>query len=149
MTNQITTILLIGLLMIGGQVFCQNLKTKDKQAILQLLAQQESCWNEGDLACFMRTAYWQSDSLTFIGSKGLTHGWQSTLDNYRRSYPNQQAMGKLHFDILSMQKAGSRAAYVVGKWSLAREGLDDLSGHFSLLWRKIKGQWRIVSDHSS
>jgi ketosteroid isomerase-like protein len=37
---------------------------------------------------------------------------------------------------------------VIGKWHLKREA-GDLSGHFTLLWKKIKGQWLIVADHSS
>jgi ketosteroid isomerase-like protein len=41
------------------------------------------------------------------------------------------------------------AAFVIGKFFLTRPQKGDASGHFSLLWRKIKGQWLIVADHSS
>jgi hypothetical protein len=41
------------------------------------------------------------------------------------------------------------AAVVIGKWSLKREKAGDLSGYFTLLLKKINGQWLIVSDHSS
>lgn len=92
--------------------------------------------------------YWQSDSLMFIGKSGVTRGWQATLDNYKRGYPDRAAMGTLTFTLVSMQPTGSKSALVVGKWHLARtEG--DLQGHFSLLWKKLKGKWVIVADHSS
>jgi ketosteroid isomerase-like protein len=40
-------------------------------------------------------------------------------------------------------------AYVIGRWHLTRPQIGDAGGHYTLLWRKIKGQWVIVSDHSS
>jgi hypothetical protein len=36
----------------------------------------------------------------------------------------------------------------VGKWMLQRS-IGNLSGHYTLLLRKIRGQWKIVADHSS
>lgn len=111
------------------------------------MAVQETAWNQGDLEGFM-DGYWRSDSLRFIGSKGLTYGWQSTLNNYKKSYPNPEAMGKLKFTILAVEKLSKHAAFVIGKWHLSRKA-GDLSGQYTLLWRKIKGKWVIVADHSS
>lgn len=119
-----------------------------ERSIRGIMAEQEAAWNRGDLPAFMQ-GYWQSDSLRFIGSRGLTHGWQTTLDNYRKGYPDRAAMGTLKFNILSVEKLSRRSAFVIGKWHLARGEKGDLSGHYTLLWRKIKGQWVIVADHSS
>ena len=57
-------------------------------------------------------------------------------------------MGQLKFTILSVEQLSKRSAYVIGKWRLARKA-GDLSGHYTLLWKKIKGKWVIVADHSS
>jgi len=38
--------------------------------------------------------------------------------------------------------------FVVGKWHLSRT-IGDLDGIFTLLFKKIKDTWVIVSDHSS
>lgn len=122
-------------------------QSADHQAIRQVMADQELAWSRGDLEGFM-AGYWRSDSLRFIGSKGLTYGWQKTLDNYKKGYPTPEAMGKLTFTVLSIEKLSKHSAYVVGKWHLART-VGDLSGHYTLLWRKIKGKWVIVSDHSN
>lgn len=119
----------------------------DEKKIRQIMAEQERAWNRGDLAGFMH-GYWNSDSLRFIGSRGLTYGWRQTLENYKKGYPDQAAMGQLKFTIISVEKTGKRAAFVIGKWHLTRQA-GDLSGHFTLLWRKINGHWVIVADHSS
>ena len=80
----------------------QGIKPKDKSAILEIMASQEMSWNKGDLEGFMN-GYWLSDSLRFIGKSGITYGWQPTLANYQRSYPDKAAMGKLKFTILRVE----------------------------------------------
>ena len=122
-------------------------QTSDHQAIRRIMADQEAAWSRGDLEGFM-AGYWKSDSLRFIGSSGLTYGWQQTLDNYKKGYPDLDAMGKLTFTILSVEKLSKRNAFVIGKWYLARKS-GDLNGYYTLLWRKIKGNWVIVADHSN
>lgn len=111
------------------------------------MAEQEDAWNRGDIAAFMQH-YWTSDSLLFIGQSGLNYGWQTTLDNYKKSYPDRQAMGRLQFTNRKVEVIDSLNAFVVGKWELLRVA-DTLSGHYSLLWKKIDGHWAIVADHSS
>ena len=115
--------------------------------INRLMEEQEEAWSAGDLEDFMEH-YWKSDSLVFIGKSGVNYGWQTTLENYRDSYPDKAAMGELTFENLSIEKLSDKHTFVIGKWHLKRsEG--DLSGHYSLLWKKIDGEWKIVSDHSS
>ena len=119
----------------------------DETAIRQTIATQEADWNRADIEAFMG-GYWKSDSLMFIGSRGVTYGWQPTLDSYKKGYPNAEAMGKLTFTILSLQILSPESAYVIGKWHLARTK-DEVGGHFTLLWKKISGKWLIVADHTS
>lgn len=139
----IRSILLAAGLLAGTAVFGQNAADD----IRALLARQTTAWNKGDLEGFMQT-YWQHDSLLFVGKSGVTRGWQQTLDNYRRGYPNTDAMGQLAFDILEVRPLDDRHFFVVGKWMLQRKA-GDLNGHYTLLLRKIGGEWKIVADHSS
>ena len=120
---------------------------RNARAILDLLDTQTAAWNKGDLQAFMK-GYWENDSLRFIGKSGITYGWSNTLANYKRGYPDTAAMGKLNFTILVVKKLSPRYYEVVGKWYLKRS-IGDASGHYTLLLRKIKGSWVIVSDHSS
>lgn len=125
----------------------QDLPEKDKKEILVVLRDQQDAWNKGDLEGFM-AGYWRSDSLKFIGKKGLTYGWKNTLENYKKSYPDVSAMGKLSFEIISVELIENDAALVIGKWQLEREP-DNPSGYFTLVWKKTGGKWLIVADHSS
>ena len=120
---------------------------RNARAILDLLDTQTAAWNKGDLQGFMK-GYWENDSLRFIGKSGITYGWSNTLANYKRGYPDTAAMGKLNFTILVVKKISPRYYEVVGKWYLKRS-IGDANGHYTLLLRKIKGSWVIVSDHSS
>lgn len=125
-----------------------NAQTKDKQRILSILDAQTKYWNAGDLENFMK-GYWKSDSLMFIGKSGITYGYNNTLENYKKSYPTRDAMGILKFNILKVEKIAADAYFVVGKWHLTREKVGDVQGHYTLLFKKIKGEWVIVADHSS
>ena len=57
-------------------------------------------------------------------------------------------MGKLKFEILDMSKLSENTVHMVGKWDLNRE-MGNIGGHFTLVWRKMGGEWLIVSDHTS
>ena len=111
------------------------------------MKQQQECWNAGDLECFM-DSYWKSDKLVFVGGNGITYGWQTTLDNYKKRYPTRAAMGTLTFELLILEPLSEDFWSVVGKWSLERKE-DNPNGHFSLIFRKLGNEWVIVSDHTS
>ena len=120
---------------------------KDKAEILNMLKKQEAAWNTGNLDDFM-IGYWNNDSLLFIGKSGPKYGYTTTLENYKKSYSDTAQMGKFTSTIISVQKLSPQYYFVVGKWFLKRS-VGDISGHFTLLLKKIKGQWVIVADHSS
>lgn len=122
-------------------------QSPDEVAVRKTLANQTTAWNQGNLEEFM-SGYWKSDSLMFIGKAGLTYGWQSTLNNYKKGYPDTTAMGKLDFDIIEVRRLSVLYFFVVGKWHLART-IGDLRGTFTLLFKKVKDKWVIVADHSS
>jgi len=122
-------------------------QSNDELAIKQALNEQIEAWNKGDIERFMKT-YWENDSLMFIGKGGIKYGWNNTLNNYKRNYPDTVAMGKLSFNILKISQLSPEYIYVVGKWHLQR-GIGDLGGHYDLLFRKINGRWVIIADHSS
>ena len=124
-----------------------DLPQDDTSAIQAIMDNQVSCWNKGDLDCFM-SGYWHSDSLMFIGKNGITYGYEKTLARYQQTYPDRAAMGHLSFEIISVNPLSDQTCFMVGKWMLKRES-DDLNGCFTLLFKKINGQWYIITDHSS
>jgi hypothetical protein len=92
--------------------------------------------------------YWNNDSMLFLGKSGPKYGYQTTLENYKKNYPDTTAMGKLRFDILQVKRLSALHYFVVGKFYLQRT-IGDLEGHFTLLFKKLNGKWVIVADHSS
>jgi ketosteroid isomerase-like protein len=122
-------------------------QTKDEEIIRNMLADQISFWKKGDIPSFMK-GYWENDSLVFIGSNGPTYGYNNTLRNYQKNYPNKNYMGVLNFDIISVQPIEKDHYFVIGKFMLQRK-VGDASGHFTLIFKRINGVWKIVSDHSS
>ena len=108
---------------------------------------QQKAWNEGDIDTFME-GYWKSDELQFVGGNGPTYGWQATKDGYKRRYPSREAMGKLSFDIINTNRRDKKVISLVGKFTLTRT-IGDLSGHFLLIFQKIKGEWLIVADFTA
>jgi hypothetical protein len=75
-------------------------QSNDEKIIRNILADQISFWNKGDIPGFMQ-GYWNSDSLVFVGKNGPTYGYNNTLRNYQKNYPNKDYMGILNFDIFS------------------------------------------------
>ncbi len=119
----------------------------DEKAILKIMHDQEKYWNLGDLDNFV-TGYWQNDSVMFIGSKGVIYGYNNTLNRYKKSYPNKEQMGMLKFTVIHLKPLSPGYYYMVGKFHLTR-AVGDLSGHFTLLFQNINGEWKIIADHSS
>lgn len=124
-----------------------NAQTKAEKAIVQMLKQQETAWNNGDLDKFM-IGYWQNDSLMFIGKSGPTYSYEKTLANYKKGYPDTAHMGKFTSTLISIKKLSKQYYFVTGSWYLKRS-VGDAKGYYTLLIRKIKGEWVIVIDHSS
>jgi len=119
-------------------------------AIATAMAEQEAAWNAGSLETFMSAGYWQDERLMFIGSRGVTHGFAPVLNNYLNSYPDGASRGHLTFENVEWVPLGNDHGLLVGKWALDRdEPLDDLSGHYSLVWKRLPEGWRIIADHSS
>ena len=127
-----------------GLVICH---AQDKEAVMKVLATQQDAWNRGDIEAFMQ-GYWKSDSLMFVGKTAPVYGWQTTLDHYKKGYPNRAAMGQLTFDIIQVKMLDPSNAFVMGGWRLKREK-DEPGGYFTLWFRKINGEWKVVCDHTS
>ena len=133
-------------------VFCLSAhlsfaRNNDEQAITTMLSAQVVQWNNGNVDGYMK-GYWESDSLLFIGSSGPRYGYHATLKRYKEAYPDAAHMGVLTSVVKTMQRLSPEYYFIVGTWALKRSA-GDVSGSYTLLLRKIKGEWVIVCDHSS
>jgi ketosteroid isomerase-like protein len=118
----------------------------DKAEILKVLNTQEIAWNNHDLEGFM-DGYWRNYSLKFYGSRGLTYGWENTLNNYKKGYPTKAESGTLNFVINDISKIKGDNYWVMGEYHLKREA-GNANGIFIIIFKKINGKWKIIADMS-
>ena len=116
-------------------------------AVRQVLNQQVIDWNKGDVAAFM-TGYWDSDSVIFMTKTGPEYGYQPMLEHYKKSFPDKATMGILRFNNLILKRLSPDYYFVIGAFHLTRAA-GDVDGQFTLLFRKVKGQWKIAVDHTN
>jgi uncharacterized protein (TIGR02246 family) len=122
-------------------------ETRTIAAIRAVIDAQCDAWNRGDIAGFME-GYARSDDTVFVSGDSVTHGWQTVLDRYQKSYNSREKMGTLTFSDMETRIIGNDAAVVLGRWHLKRAA-DEPHGRFSLIFRLTKQGWRIVHDHTS
>ena len=124
-----------------------NLSAEDYKSIKVVLDSQVSAWNKGDIKTFMK-GYWNSDSLRFIGRKGVRFSYKSVESNYLKNYNSIEKMGHLSFDsLLFTQISGeNKIANVTGQWEIT--GANNAGGFFSLLFKKVEDDWKIIVDHT-
>ena len=120
----------------------------DRAAIVGVLEDQAAAWNRGDLDAFME-GYWRNEDLVFTSGGRVQRGWSTTLERYRASYGDSPAsMGRLSFSGLEVHAMQPDGAWVLGRWRLER-GAGETGGVFTLVFRRIDGDWKIVHDHTS
>ena len=120
-----------------------------EQEIRAVLDKQVIDWNAGDVTAFM-DGYQTGEQTTFVG-KAVTKGHAAVLASYKKRYPTKDNMGTLRFEILETRMLGSEHASVLGKFFLTRTSIGggDVSGVFTLLFKKTAGGWKIILDHTS
>jgi ketosteroid isomerase-like protein len=119
----------------------------DRSSILEVLKNQQSNWNKGDVDAFLE-GYWHSPELTFSGTSGIARGWDAVRARYKKNYADRATMGQLEFSDLQFRFLGPDAALVLGHWHLTR-AKGDIGGVFSLVWQRFPEGWRIIHDHTS
>ncbi|KAA3655980.1 MAG: DUF4440 domain-containing protein, partial [Calditrichaeota bacterium] len=80
-----------------------------KKSIKNVLHEQVAAWNDGKIDRFM-AHYWQSDSLRFASGGEVTYGWTTTLQRYKKAYPDKATMGILTFAIYELTVLSNKSA---------------------------------------
>ena len=115
-----------------------------KSEIMAVMDQQAKDWSAGDYEAFM-TGYYNSEDLRFAHPKGITRGWKGVMDAYKRG-PKKS---RLEFSDLDITCLSGDAALVFGRFHNHFEDKTYKTGLFTLLMKRIDGQWKTVHDHSS
>jgi uncharacterized protein (TIGR02246 family) len=112
-----------------------------------VLDKQVTAWNKGDTDGFLDG--YSSDTI-FVGEK-MTRGVEDLKKRYQEHYPTKASMGKLTFSDLEIHPMDKDYAYVIGRWHLERDkdGGGNVSGVYSLVFRRTAIGWKIVLDHTN
>lgn len=121
---------------------------KAATAIRANFAEQERSWSAHDLEAYVK-AYHPSEKTKTISRLGVTYGVDNILKDYQKYY-NDDNMGRLFFDEITIEKVSSKYYYVTGRFNLDYGKERTMrQGYFSGLMKKHKGKWLIIADHSS
>lgn len=121
----------------------------DYKEIEAIMIAQTDEWNKGNVDGFM-LGYWNSPELKFITSRGVTLGYDSMANGYKRNYNTPEKMGNLTFTnlIYTTLDADNQIVHCSGRWNVSSATEKQQSGIFSLIFRKIDNQWKIIIDHT-
>ena len=135
------------LLAASVSIMAQTPNDKSAAAIRAVIDAQSDAWNRGDIEGFM-AGYDRSDKTVFVSGDTVTHGWQTVLERYQKSYDTREKMGQLTFSDLEITFLNKDTAVVIGRWALKRSN-DEPHGRSTLLFKQTKQGWRIIHDHTS
>lgn len=126
----------------------RRFEPSDRAAITAVLDAQAGAWSRGDLAAYME-GYARTDALVFTSGGKVRRGWQTALDHYQARYgQDRTAMGRLVFQIDTIDALGADGAVALGTWILT-DSPHDGRGIFSVVLERRPEGWRIVHDHTS
>lgn len=113
-----------------------------------LLDESASAWNEGDLEGFL---YWyrRDPETTFLGSAGLTYGWDAIRGRYAPSFEPGAARDSLRFEDLETRPLAPGLGLATARYVLYQADSVTATGVFTLVLRDTPEGWRIIHDHSS
>lgn len=86
--------------------------------------------------------------MMFVSGNTVSKGWQAAYDRYKANYDSREKMGTLSFSELRINVLSKKSVLVKGRFTLEREN-DKPTGLFTLIFRKIDGDWKIIHDHTS
>jgi len=129
-------------------VIDKHLDKIDEALITDNFTAQENCWNNHDIECYMQ-AYAPFEDIQTVSRGGVRYGYDDIIGNYKKYFPKER-MGNLHFDNIAMRRLSDNLYFVSGRFNLKFDGREELaSGWFSATMKKLKGQWYLITDHSS
>lgn len=124
--------------------------TTPQAAVEAAMTDSAAGWNAGDLARFM-AIYSEAPDTSFVTKTGVLRGKAVMAERYRTKYDfaNAAKRGRLGFETLDFRLLDPAHALYIGRYTLTAGDGSNQSGMTSLVFRKERGGWRIIADHSS
>lgn len=119
---------------------------KEEQAIRQIFVRGQAAWKRGDIDAFMK-GMWVDESTVHIFNEEITVGHAAIRERYSSRYTDPDRMGELTTKDMVVKVLSPDIAYVYSRWNFTHPDIA-FDGVFTLVLRKIDGEWLIVHDHS-
>lgn len=118
-------------------------------AVEAAMADSAAGWNAGDVDRFM-AIYSDAPEASFVTADGLVRGKAAMVARYRQKYDFADAAkrGVLSFKTLDWRPLGPGHALYIARYTLTYADGRTASGPTSLVFRREKGGWKIIADHS-
>lgn len=117
-------------------------------AVGELLTRSEEAWNGGDLAGFVDW-YRRGPETTFLGSAGLTHGWEAIRERYADRFAPGATRDSLRFEDLETRPLAPNLGLATARYVLFQGDSVMATGVFTLIVQRTPEGWRIIHDQSS
>ena len=131
--------------MVAGTLWAGDAKD-DANKIMKIIDKQVNAWNRGDFEGFM-AGYWKSENLTFQSGNIRRRGWETLLAMYKKNYAGEKR-GNLEFTDIELKVLTDDLVLVLGRWKVTTKE-ETKEGLFTLIFRRIRNDWKIIHDHSS
>lgn len=123
-------------------------KTEEGKAVVKVLLNQQDAWNKADLEGYL-DGYWNDEKVRFVTNSSIRTGLNEIRAMYEKGYDTPEKFGELTFDVQVVDVLTNNYAMIVGKYQLQQSDRKDRVGRFTLLFKKINGEWKIIQDHTS
>ena len=136
----------------GGRARPRDDTVRDPEVALReicaMMARSATAWNRGDLDDFVAD-YLDGEGTTYIGSRGIVRGPAAIRAVYAPRFAPGGVRDSLSFERVEVDLLAPDLANTVAWYVLTRGDSVTARGPTSLVMRRVRGQWKIVHDHSS
>jgi ketosteroid isomerase-like protein len=104
-------------------------------------------WNRGDLEAFVDD-YARDSTTTFVAGGRVQYGWEWINDNYSGWWDLGSERDSLRFEDVAARSLGSDYLLTTARFVLFRGDSVTASGPFTLVMKRIEGEWKIIHDQT-
>jgi uncharacterized protein (TIGR02246 family) len=122
--------------------------TNPTSVVQAMLTRSAAAWNRRDLAGFVGD-YAPDSATTFVSGGHVRHGFEWIRRNYAPTFAAGAPHDSLRFEEVEARTLGADFILATARYTLFQGDSVTSSGPFTLILRRMNGQWKIVHDHTS
>ncbi len=113
-----------------------------------MLGASADAWNRGDLGSFV-SDYADDSTTTFMSRSQVQYGFDWIRNNYAPRFEPGVQRDSLRFESVAARALGSDHLLATARFVLLHADSVTASGPFTLVLKRVGGEWKIIHDHTS